>query len=173
MAFFHERDAILLRLGVLSDTHVQSLTAARNLADLLLNGVFSGVDAILHAGDQVSPELESCFAPLPWYAVRGNMDFFDSDLPERRILPLAGWRIGMVHGWGSPQGIEARVLSCFADDSIDVLIFGHSHQPVCRKQGSLLLLNPGSATDRRHAPCHSVGLLSLGDEINAEIVTLD
>ncbi len=161
------------RIGVLSDTHVSSLADAANLAELLLNGPFRGVDAILHAGDHVCPELESCFYPLPWYGVRGNMDMGRSDLPDWRIIDFAPWRIGLIHGWGAAAGIEKRVLTVFADQDIDILVFGHSHQPLSHRQGKLLLFNPGSPTQRRGAPFHSVGVLHLGDVVNAEIIRLD
>ena len=63
-----------LRAGVISDTHIQSLEAGMTLAQALLQGPFAGIDVILHAGDHIHPDLASCFYPLPWYSVRGNMD---------------------------------------------------------------------------------------------------
>ena len=82
-------------------------------------------------------------------------------------------QVGMVHGWGAPNGIEKRVLNSFSSTDIDVLVFGHSHRPVCRKVGSVLLFNPGSPTDRRSAPYHSVGILHIGSEVMGEIIRID
>jgi putative phosphoesterase len=162
-----------MKIGILSDTHITAVSAGRKLAEHLLNGPFAGVEAILHAGDMVIAELESCFYPLPWYAVRGNMDSAQPGVPEKRLISFAGKRIGLIHGWGAPAGIEQRVMTVFEQEALDVLIFGHSHQPVCKWVGSLLLLNPGSPTDRRYAPCHSVGVLTLGEQIQGEIITLE
>ncbi len=162
-----------MKIGVLSDTHLHDFKTCSELADMLLNGPFSRVDAILHAGDIVWPDFGLCFAPIPWYGVCGNMDTPASSLPVRRIVTLNSVRIGMIHGWGAPAGIERRVLGEFSTDKIDVLVFGHSHFPVCHQVGSVLLLNPGSATDRRSAPHHTVGILNLGDEISGEIVSID
>jgi putative phosphoesterase len=162
-----------MKIGVLSDTHIGRTAQGMALSERLLTGPFAGVDVILHAGDQVLPELESCFSPLPWYAVRGNMDTAAVSEPLKRVVELGGTRIGMIHGWGAPAGIEQRVLAEFARDAIDVLVFGHSHQPLCRREGDVLLLNPGSPTDRRHAPRHTVGLLTLSAGIHGEIITLD
>ncbi|MDX2479651.1 MAG: metallophosphoesterase [Desulfuromusa sp.] len=162
-----------MQVGVLSDTHIHSLDAGIELAQKLLNGPFSAVDAILHAGDHVHADLETCFHPLPWYSVRGNMDGSEGRLPLQRIVKLNKIRIGMVHGWGTPTGIEKRVLGSFSGRDIDVLVFGHSHRPVCRKVGSILLFNPGSPTDRRSAPYHTVGLLHIGSEVSGEIVQID
>ena len=162
-----------MKVGVLSDTHLYDLIDAQRLADKLLSGPFADVDAILHAGDAVINGLDDCFAPIPWYAVRGNMDHSLNDLPVSRIVKLASKQIGMVHGWGAAQGIEQRVAAHFMGQSIDVVIFGHSHQPYCRRIGSVLLFNPGSATDRRKAQRHTVGVLTLGEEVSGEIIPID
>ncbi len=162
-----------MKIGVLADTHIHDLNSARQLADFLLQGPFSDVDAVLHAGDAVIPGLEDCFAPLSWYAVRGNMDQTLSDLPISRVVSLADKRIGMIHGWGSSDNIDQRVVEHFAGQPLDAIVFGHSHAPLCRRYGSLLLFNPGSATDRRHAAHHSVGILTLGKKITGEIIAID
>lgn len=162
-----------MRVGIISDTHVHSLETGLILAEKLLNDPFSDIEAILHAGDHVHGDLDSCFYPIPWYSVRGNMDSSSDGLPTQRVVTLGETRIGMVHGWGSPSGIEKRVLSCFPANDIDVLVFGHSHQPLCRKVGSVLLINPGSPTDRRSAPYHTVGILNIGSEVTGEIIRID
>lgn len=164
----------MTRIGVLSDTHLDSLADATDLAEFLLAGPFSGVDAILHAGDMVVPELVDCFHPIPCHAVRGNMDAPARGTPLKRVLGFEGWRIGLIHGWGSRSGLEKRVIEAFADKRIDCLVYGHSHYPVCVQRGDLLLFNPGSPIDRRSAPTHTVGLLTVDrDGIRGEIISLD
>lgn len=162
-----------MKIGVLSDTHINSLKDGYDLAARLLNGPFHDVEMILHAGDHVIPDFNSCFNGLPYYGVCGNMDRVDSFLPQRRVIEVEGIRIAMTHGWGSPTGIEERVVDYFKDDAVDVIIFGHSHRPVCLQFDSVLLLNPGSATDRRSAPFHSVALLNIDAIVSAEIVSID
>ena len=162
-----------MKIGVLSDTHIHKIAVGATLAQKLLHGPFADVDVILHAGDHVLPELESCFYPLKWFGVCGNMDTPQSNLPLQRTVYLGGIKIGMVHGSGGPSGIERRVLNSFIGDDIDVIIFGHSHQPVCRQVGSVLLFNPGSATDRRMAPYHTVGILHIDAGVTGEIVRID
>jgi uncharacterized protein len=162
-----------MKIGVLSDTHIGTLDTGMALAQKLMNGPFAEVEAILHAGDHVHPDLDSCFYPLPWYGVRGNMDRAQEALPTKRIVSFADRKIGMVHGWGSPHGIEGRVMDLFAGFSLDVLVFGHSHRPVCRKVGNILIFNPGSPTDRRAAPYHTVGILDLGTDVTGEIIRID
>jgi putative phosphoesterase len=162
-----------VKIGILSDTHLTSVISAERLAERLLNGPFADVEAILHAGDITTPELENCFAPLGWVAVRGNMDHLLMDLPVSRIANFAGKRIGMIHGWGPVGNLEQRVLQYFDNESVDAIVFGHSHQPLCRLVGPVLLFNPGSATDRRSATHHTVGILTLGKNISGEIISID
>lgn len=162
-----------MKIGVLADTHITSVAAGIKLADDLLNGPFAEIEAVIHAGDLVIPEIESCFAPLPWFAVRGNMDAAQINVAERRILDLGSKHIGVIHGWGAPAGIEQRVAGAFKDNPLDVLIFGHSHQPLCKRVGAMLLLNPGSPTDRRYTSCHTVGLLTITEKVHGEIIVLN
>lgn len=161
-----------MRIGVLSDTHISSLSQGRRLARRLLEGPFSGVTAILHAGDHIHPDLGLCFAPHLWYAVRGNMDSQLDGLPDKRVLSFSALRIGLIHGWGIAADVEVNVLNSFVDDMPDALIFGHTHSPVCRQVGSTLLFNPGSATEPRSAPAPSVGVLTLDGGISGEIISL-
>jgi uncharacterized protein len=162
-----------VKIGVLSDTHITSLEEGYDLATRLLNGPFRHVEMILHAGDHIIPDFDSCFNGLPYYGVCGNMDRLDSSLPQKRVIDINGTRIAMTHGWGSPIGIEKRVADYFKDDVVDVIIFGHSHRPICLQFDSILLLNPGSATDRRSAPFHSVAILNIETIISADIISLD
>ncbi len=135
-------------------------------------GPFRGIEILFHAGDRVLPELDLCFPGVLFYAVCGNQDAPRAGLPEQRVVTVAGTRIAITHGYGSHADIERRVLEKFSHVNADVIIFGHTHRAVCRRVGSVLLLNPGSPTERRTAPFRSVGILHLADEVRAEIVNL-
>jgi len=163
----------LIRIGVVSDSHFTSLDDGLEFFDDLLSDVFADVELILHAGDIVHPDLLASVTDCPILAVRGNCDVVSPDLPQQRIVTRGGFRIGMVHGWGARTELEMRVRAAFAGEALDVLIYGHTHFPVCRREGSLLLVNPGSPTDRRQAPFHSVALLTLGRKVSGQIVNLD
>ena len=162
-----------MKIGVLSDTHIRARVDGERLAERLLSGPFSQVDMILHAGDHVISDLDSCFEGIPYFGICGNMDKLSDQLPLRRVVRAGGKKIGMVHGWGPPEGIEKRVFDSFVAEDIDALVFGHSHLPFCRSVGSVLLINPGSPTDRRAAPFHSVGILYVADRISGEIICID
>jgi putative phosphoesterase len=111
----------------------------------------------------------------PVYAVLGNNDVtLRGTLPERRVVELAGVRIGMVHDSGPTKSRAARVHRMFPD--CDVVVFGHSHAPVDDEGvDGQRLFNPGSPTQRRMQPHPSFGVLDLdGALITAHrIITLE
>lgn len=164
----------MTRIGVLSDTHLADDAAASAWLRDLAERHFGDVALILHAGDIVAPDVLTALAPCPVYGVRGNMDRAAADLPHKRVIEVEGVRIGLVHGWGAPAGLLARVRNEFAATPLDCLVFGHSHVPLCRREGPLLLFNPGSATDRRGQPHCSIGLLEVGNgTIKGRIIPLE
>jgi putative phosphoesterase len=162
-----------LRIAVLSDTHLPDSADAHDFLLDLVDNVLAPVDMILHAGDLVAPDLLSAFDGYPVHAVRGNMDPATVGISTKKIINVGDFTIGMIHGWGSPEGIEERALAEFSSVSLDCLVYGHSHRPVCHRRDGVLFFNPGSATDRRSMSYHSVGLLEIGREIQGTIVRLD
>ena len=166
----------IYRLGIISDTHISHLSSAVDLAEQLLNGPFTQVDAILHAGDMVLADFADCFGDIPFYAVQGNMDAPRADLPLKRIIKLGEFRIGLIHGWGAPDHVPQNVCSAFAADApeLDLLIFGHSHTPYLKRVGQTILFNPGSALDHRgFADSCSVGLVEIGQQIRARHIPFE
>lgn len=139
----------------------------------LVEQYLAPVDMILHAGDLVAPALLHVFGECPVHGVRGNMDPVSPGVPVKKVLRVGGFNIGLIHGWGPPEGIEARVLAEFPDTPLDCLVYGHTHRPVCVRRNGILFLNPGSATDRRGADFHSVGLLNVGATLDGSILRLD
>src|SRR3954463_10209546 len=149
-----------MRAVVLADTHIRR-GAKRRLPDAAYDALDTA-DVILHAGDVVTEDLLnelSGFAPT--YAVLGNNDHeLGGILPETRLLDLCGVRVAMIHDSGPTKGREGRMRRRFPD--ADVVVFGHSHAPVdaLGVEGQRLL-NPGSPTERRGQPHHTIGLLEL------------
>lgn len=160
----------MTRIGVLSDTHIASMRHGGAQICALVDEHFADVSMILHAGDIIDPDLLLHFAPREVYAVRGNLDPAVAGLPQKRMIEVGGFRIGLIHGWGDPGTLVSRVMAEFADASLDCLVFGHSHQPLCQRRGNMLLFNPGSPTDRRSAPFHSIGLLEIDNSIRGRII---
>ena len=56
----------------------------------------------------------------------------------------------------------------------DCVIFGHSHMPEYQIAGSFQIFNPGSPTERRRAPGHTMGMARAQDgRVEFELVALD
>ncbi len=160
------------RIGVISDTHIIDAWSEDTLLASLQDVHFHGVDLVLHAGDLVDSQILTHFSNCAVLAVCGNMDSPTAELPMRRVISTGPFRIGIAHGWGAVAGLDQRLLQEFSGEDIDCMVYGHSHMPCCRWQGEQLFFNPGSPTDRRNAPFHTVGLLEVGDTIQGRIISL-
>ncbi len=120
-----------------------------------------GAGLILHAGDVMTDAaLRSieAYGP-PVLAVRGNVDdaALHDRLPAERLVEVDGARIAMVHDAGPARGRLARLRTRFPD--AHAAVFGHSHLPLHeRAEDGFQIFNPGSPTQRRRAPAHTMGL---------------
>jgi putative phosphoesterase len=163
----------ILKIIVLSDTHMPK--RARNLPHQLINELKSA-DLAIHAGDWSSIEV---FKEISRYVraegVFGNVDTEEIEhlFPEKLILKLKGFSIGVVHGHGKGKTTEKRALDAFVNDNVDCIIFGHSHIPSLKDKDGILLFNPGSPTDKRRQPTYSYGILTIGSHLQAEHVYFD
>ncbi len=158
-----------ITIGVLSDTHLNSVTGAfKGLCDQLL----AEVDLIMHAGDFVSEEIVAFLGKKPFHGVYGNMDAvgIKRQLPEKKVVELGPYKLGLIHGSGPKRGLEERVLAEF--QNVDVIVFGHSHRPENRRKDGVLLFNPGSAAGYTPSGFNSIGIIRLDDTIRGEIIKL-
>lgn len=151
-----------MKIGVVSDTHVTSLA---ELPEKLLLAL-ADVELIIHAGDFISRDVFEGLKQLGEVkAVQGNMDSAELKkiLPERELLIIEGKRIGIIHGWGSPYGIDDRVGEMFKD--VDAIVYGHSHYSQNEVKKGILFFNPGQAKN-------SFGILTIGKQISGQIIKL-
>jgi putative phosphoesterase len=152
-----------MRVAVLADTHVNTI---EDLPKKIIDAL-STVDLIIHAGDFTDVQLLRDLEELRKVkAVQGNLDSRElkAMLPVKQIVEIMNKRIGITHGSGSPWGIEERVRKVFEADRIDILVYGHSHQPQNKVIKDILFLNPGKATD-------SFGILTIDGGVKGEIVS--
>jgi uncharacterized protein len=162
-----------LRLAIVSDTHLPRRT--RSLPEACVEHL-RAADAILHAGDFIElPVLEaiSALGP-PVHAVRGNVDSAElqARLPAARVVEAGGARIAMLHDAGPAAGRLGRMRRRFPD--ADAVVFGHSHVPLHESAGGFAIFNPGSPTERRRAPRHTMGLATVEDSrVAFELIDLD
>ena len=73
---------------------------------------------------------------------------------------MGGATFAMVHDAGPAQGRLARLRARFPEAG--VVVFGHSHIPLHETRDGLQIFNPGSPTDRRRQPQHTMGIADVG-----------
>ncbi|HEX5782403.1 MAG TPA: metallophosphoesterase family protein [Solirubrobacteraceae bacterium] len=163
----------MTRLAVISDTHLPR--GARVLPEACLEQL-RAADVILHAGDlmelSVLAELEALGPPV--HAVRGNVDSAElqARLPLTRVVDAGGVRIAMVHDAGPADGRLGRLRRRFPD--ADAVVFGHSHIPLHEERDDFAIFNPGSPTERRRSPRHTMGIATAADgRVSFELLNLD
>ncbi len=137
-----------MKIGIISDTHdhIPNLKKALDLFRL------QGVRTILHAGDLCSPFMVPPFEGFGLHAVFGNndgdhyrilqkMDDVDgTHHGEFCSLVIDGRRIAMYHG--TQPEITDALVKC---GTYDLVISGHTHEAVTRKEAETQFVNPGSA----------------------------
>ena len=118
----------------------------------------------MHTGDFTAASVLADLERLgPVSAVQGNMDDGElrAALPVRTTVELKGLRIGLVHDGGPTAGRRERLLELFA--GCDVVAYGHSHMPEVSRSGGVWIVNPGSPTERRRAPGHTMVVIRDGE----------
>ncbi len=163
-------------IGVISDTHIFADPGSRRFPDETLD-LFRRfeVDLIVHGGDIVIQSVLDRLATVaPTLAVYGNNEPLElwKTLPERIVLSIGAFRIGIVHGHGGPSA-RATAKTAF-DEPIDLVVYGHSHVPMIEEVDGVVYLNPGSPTDRRWAPHFGIGILTIDERgIRPELILFD
>jgi uncharacterized protein len=161
-----------VRLAIISDTHMPRRN--RVLPHACVERL-RAADAILHAGDfiesSVLEELEALGPPV--HAVRGNVDSSElqARLPAVLVVEAGGARIAMLHDAGPAAARLDRMRRRFPD--ADAVVFGHSHIPLHEEAGGFAIFNPGSPTERRRAPRHTMGIATAADgRVAFELIAL-
>jgi putative phosphoesterase len=159
-------------VAVISDTHLPK--GNRRIPDACTERM-RAADVIIHAGDfsaaEVLRELRALGPPV--VGVHGNAD--DEEvrrlLPKTAVVAAGEAKIGVTHNAGPANNRLERLRARFPD--ADVVVFGHSHVPLHEEAGGFQIFNPGSPTDRRREPRHTMGVIKVGKRIECEIVNLD
>ncbi|MCK4260127.1 MAG: YfcE family phosphodiesterase [Halanaerobiales bacterium] len=182
-----------MRIGVIADTHIPDKF---HVLSSRIKEALDGVDMILHCGDLVQMEiLDELREIAPVEAIAGNHDLNRNlDLPRKRVLDISGYRIGMIHG-DELNGLHVNktqlkewlyqvlVEPFIYEDGVDLIVFGHYHQPLIESfrveflpknnsfkklKQDVLIFNPGMPTRNRHLS--SIGFIELNkDEIKVEL----
>jgi hypothetical protein len=163
---------LTVEIAIISDTHLPR--GARALPEACRERLQTA-DLIIHAGDFVTLEVLQELRELgPVVGVHGNVDnaAVRVALPATAIVPVGERRVGIVHDAGPAAGRLRRLRIRFPD--ADAVVFGHSHIPL--REGApdgFQIFNPGSTTDRRRQPHHTMGVCHAGAQLRFELVRLD
>jgi putative phosphoesterase len=161
-------------VAIVSDTHMPR--GGRRLPAACAERI-AAADLLLHAGDfvtvEVLRELERIGPPL--VGVHGNVDTAEVRrlLPAERVVGVEDARIAMVHDAGASAGRLERMRRRFGERA-DAVVFGHSHLPLHEQAADgFQIFNPGSPTERRRAPAHTMGLARVEEgRIEFELIEL-
>ena len=161
-----------MQIAIISDTHLPR--GARRLpADCVER--LRAADLILHAGDLstlgVLSELRGYGDVV---AVHGNVDDpqVRAALPATAEIQAGGATIALIHDAGPAEGRLARLRRRFPE--ADAVVFGHSHIPVHeRAKDGFQIFNPGSPTERRSSPAHTMGMArASGGQLSFELIVV-
>jgi len=144
-----------VKIGVISDTH--------GYLDPRVEGLFQGVDHILHAGDigyaSIILELEF-IAPVT--AVVGNNDA-DLTFKETESLELGGKKV-LVHHIVNPRELSDKVANRIRRERPDLVVFGHTHKPFSEKINEVMFFIPGYAGKPKFGAERSVAILEIDEK---------
>jgi putative phosphoesterase len=163
-------------IAIISDTHMPK--GQRRLPDACRERL-TAAEAIVHAGDLSTVAVLDALRAIgpPVTAVRGNVDEAAVQvlLPEAATVSLGARTIAVVHDAGPAAGRLARMRRRFPH--ADAVVFGHSHIPLLEtaSDGAFSIVNPGSPTERRRSPTHTMATAELDENgtLHFRIITLN
>jgi uncharacterized protein len=162
-----------MRLALISDTHLPR--GSRTLPAACVERLRTA-DLIVHAGDFVErgPYDELVALGPPVVAVHGNQDSPELRelLPAQLVFEAGSTGIGLTHDAGPSRGRLERMRRHFPGCA--AVVFGHSHIPLHEvAPDGFQIFNPGSPTDRRRQPSHTMGVAEAhAGAIGFEVVRL-
>lgn len=167
-----------MRIGLITDTHLPSLTRSLDELGPSVGDAMRGVDLILHAGDVTSPTvLDWCEQFAPVLVAEGNNDLFvDRRMAAVQLLEIEGFRVGMAHELRpESRPIQQLLASALGGEQVDILIGGDTHVERLEYREGVLLVNSGSPILPHHLSTRlgTVGILDITPgRVHAEIVHL-
>ncbi|HYA11404.1 MAG TPA: metallophosphoesterase [Thermodesulfovibrionales bacterium] len=157
-------------IGIISDTH-DNLNLTRKAIDLFN---MKRVELVIHAGDFTSPFTLKLFKELTckYVGIFGNNDGDKLLLLERSggniynqpyIFTFHNKKIIVLH--------EHLIVDALADSGhFDLIVYGHTHEPIVRKVKHTLVVNPGEAGSWLYGKS-TVALADL-EKMEADIIEL-
>lgn len=162
-----------MKLGLVADTHRTSRSKRPLPVDLLLG--LEGCDLICHAGDVnarwVLGQLEE-IAPLRAVGGNNEEDALEQELELEHFFEIGRFTIGLMHGH-HPKLTARQHTYDRMRGIVDCAIYGHSHRPEIEERDGLLMVNPGSPTQKRYAPHATFAILTVDETLQPQLINLD
>ena len=160
------------KIAIISDTHCSTWEEVH--PDIRKAVEVS--DIAVHCGDIVRMPVVEGFlrSATIGYIVHGNSDPVDlrSQLPYKEVFEVEGVTIGAIHpAWGGPEFPPEELFNDFPEKP-DVILFGHTHEPMNKSIKGVLFVNPGQGYKSFMEDC-TMALLEVDKgKIEVNIVTV-
>lgn len=148
-----------MRILVTGDTHgqIDNVLEAAELLD---------IDYLIFTGDHyVDGEKIAKFLSIPYAGVKGNCDR-NIKAVEEEVIKIGGKKILLIHGhlYGVKNTLD-NIYYRGLEKEVDVVVFGHTHIPLCEQVDDLWLINPGSPTYPRAGKEETFAVVDIEDNI--------
>lgn len=163
-----------VKITIIGDTHVKSII---ELPNEMIKEIEES-DWVIHVGDYTFVDVLNSLIDLKgerFKGVYGNADpkqVWDK-VPIKDVIEIEGKRIGITHpaSGGSHENIETKVIAEFKNDNVDIIIFGHTHEPSIHYKENLIIINPGKGYLEKayFGPSTTIAILEIDDDIRASI----
>ncbi len=152
-----------MKILIISDTH-----GNHDNLDIVLEQE-KPLDLLIHLGDaQGKEDYIEVVAECSMEVVAGNNDFY-SNLPREQELKIGKYKAFLTHGhhYYVNAGTD-RIKKEGINRMADIVMFGHTHKPVLEKEGTMVVLNPGSISyPRQEERCPSYIIMELDENEEA------
>lgn len=152
-----------MKIGIISDTHGNKQCMDEAISYLM------DCDLIIHAGDNFSDsKYIHSVTKIGMMAVKGNCDF--DNVEDELIFDIEDKNIFLCHGdkYGVKYGLE-QLEEKAKEVEANIVIFGHTHTPLCIEKDNILYINPGSVSIPRNVNYKSMAILYIdNDNISIE-----
>ncbi|MFW9878839.1 MAG: metallophosphoesterase family protein [Candidatus Thorarchaeota archaeon] len=163
-----------IKITILGDTHIRTF---KELPREIIKELEES-DWIIHVGDFISLDVLEGLMKLKgdrFKGVYGNADpkSIHNKIQPTEIFEISGKKIGITHpATGGPiEIIKSKVLDIFKNENLDIIIYGHTHEPEIMYQENILIINPGKGylETEYFGPSTTIVILTLNQEINYKI----
>lgn len=160
------------KILIVSDTHGDNTNLRKVIANMK-----DSLYLMIHLGDMmcdldVIKGLVSC----PVEMVKGNCDSC-YNLQSAKLIDIAGHKAFITHGhiYGGKWGLEA-MKNIAEENGANIVMFGHTHEPLIEKYANITVLNPGSLSKPRqdgHRPTYIVMTINDNDKIDYSLMEIN